>query len=169
MVDDVFVIRSVARRGNDSRGSGTRAKQRKMVEPLVVVVVLRGSFAALPEEACRAHSFLYYWRRRRRRDFPFPQELMMRHVSKTQSDDDDDDDDECARPENVYFFTSRPKKPDDDDDDDDDAKEVLRDSAKKSRAFCERELFHSKERKSSLCDDLVFPVLCVSRVRGEFF
>ena len=91
---------------------------------------------------------------------------MMRHVSKTQSDDDDDDD-ECAL--NVYFFTSRPKKPDDDDDDDDDAKEVLRDSAKKSRAFCERELFHSKERKSSLCDDLVFPVLCVSRVRGEFF
>ena len=55
MVDDVFVIRSVARRGNDSRGSGTRAK-RKMVEPLVVV--LRGSFAAVSEEECRAHSFL---------------------------------------------------------------------------------------------------------------
>ena len=94
----------------------------------------------------------------------------MRHVSKTQSDDDDDDD-ECARPENVYFFTSRPKKPDDDDDDDDDAKEVLRDSAKKSRAFCERELFHSKERKRafffvSLCVTMmVFP--CVVKVCRE--
>ena len=52
------MIRSVARRGNDSRGSGTRAK-RKMVEPLVLVVVLRGSFAAVPEEECRAHSFLF--------------------------------------------------------------------------------------------------------------
>jgi len=54
-----------------------------------------------------------------------------------------------ALDENVYFFASRPKKPDDDDDDDDDAEEVvLRDYAKKSLcAFCERELFHSKERK----------------------
>ena len=77
-----------------------------------------------------------------------------------------------ALDENVYFFTSRPKKPDDDDDDDD-AEEVLRDSAKKSRAFCERELFHSKERKRaffvSFCVTMVFPVsLCVAS-SSEFF
>ena len=71
-----------------------------------------------------------------------------------------------ALDENVYFFTSRPKKPDDDDDDD--AEEVLRDSAKKSRAFCERELFHSKERKRaffvSFCVTMmVFPCVVVCR------
>ena len=74
-----------------------------------------------------------------------------------------------ALDENVYFFASRPKKPDDDDDDDD-AEEVLRDYAKKSRAFCERELFHSKERKRafffvSLCVTMGFP--CVVQVCRE--
>ena len=70
-----------------------------------------------------------------------------------------------ALDENVYFFASRPKKPDDDDDDD--AEEVLRDYAKKSRAFCERELFHSKERKRaffvSFCLTMVFPCVVVCR------
>ena len=76
-----------------------------------------------------------------------------------------------ALDENVYFFTSRPKKPDDVNDDDDDAEEVvLRDYAKKSLcAFCERELFHSKERKRaffvSFCVTMGFP--CVVKVCRE--
>ena len=77
-----------------------------------------------------------------------------------------------ALDENVYFFASRPKKPDDDDDDDDAEEVVLRDYAKKSLcAFCERELFHSKERKRafffvSFCVTMmVFP--CVVKVCRE--
>ena len=69
------MIRSVARRGNDSEVLAPAQSSVKMVEPLVVVVVLRGSFAALPEEACRAHSLSLLLGRRRRR-VPFSQRLM---------------------------------------------------------------------------------------------